>query len=69
LDYSNSNSSFLFLDLNQSKLQYSKTPLDSDFANIVLPDSSYRAVLKDPIGLQALLKKEKYSATNEFTAH
>ena len=60
---------FLFFDLKHSNLQYSKTPLDGDFANIVLPVSSYQNVLKDPIGFQALIKQEKYSATNRFTAH
>jgi hypothetical protein len=60
---------FLFFDFKHSTLQYSKTPLDGDFANIVLPVSSYQEVLNDPFGLKALCKQEKYSATNRFTAH
>lgn len=60
---------FLFFDLKHSTLQYSKTSLDGDFTNIVLPVSSYQNVLNDPIGFQALIKQEKYSATNRFTAH
>jgi len=60
---------FFFFDLKHSCLQYSKTPLDGDFANIVLPVSSYQTVLNDPLALRALIQQEKYPATNRFTTH
>ena len=60
---------FLFFDLKHSSLQYSKTPLDGDFANIVLPVSGYQTVLSDPLALRVLIQQEKYPATNRFTAH
>jgi hypothetical protein len=60
---------FLFFDLKHSSLQYSKTPLDGDFANIVLPVSGYQTVLSDPLALRSLIQQEKYPATNRFTAH
>jgi len=51
---------FLFFDLKHSNLQYSKTPQDGDFANIVLPVSGYQTVLSDPLALRVLIQQEKY---------
>jgi hypothetical protein len=50
-------------------LQYHHTKIDGDFAGIVLPNEWYARVLKDPLGIDALLKQEKYQATNRFTTH
>lgn len=49
--------------------QYNRTVIDGDFARIVLPDVWYERVLSDPLGLDALTKKEEYAATNRFSAH
>jgi len=59
----------ILIDLMHSRLQYSKTPLDGDLPAIVMPDNSYKTVLEDPIGYQAIFKGKKYAATNRFTAH
>lgn len=57
------------IDLNHSILQYSLSPLDGDFSAIVNPGGSYKSVLDDPIGKEAILNGVHYPATNRFTAH
>ena len=60
---------FLLFDIQYSVVQYTKAPIDGDFANIVLPDENYKQVLKDPMGINMLVNQEKHPATNRFTAH
>jgi hypothetical protein len=60
---------FLLFDIQYSVLQYTKAPIDGDFANIVLPDENYKQILKDPMGINMLVNQEKHPATNRFTAH
>jgi hypothetical protein len=59
----------IIIDINHSLLQYSMTPLDGDIAAIVNPGESYKLVLEDPLGKDAILYDSHYAATNRFTAH
>jgi hypothetical protein len=50
------------------KQNYGKR-LDGDLVSIVLPGENYAKVLTDPFGLNVLLYKEKYGATNRYFCH
>ena len=59
----------LLLDLGYSALQHYHCPMDGDMGGLIVPAPHYGEVLHDPLGLKALLKGEKYYATNRFFAH
>lgn len=59
---------FLILDVAYSFFQHSKTYLDGDIANIVMPSPSYNKVLTDPFGVSAM-KGEMYPGPNRYFAH
>ncbi|MBK8503557.1 MAG: hypothetical protein IPL46_15895 [Saprospiraceae bacterium] len=61
----------LLVDISYSFYQHYQMPIGGDIAQIVLPSSSsgYHIVLKDPLGLRALLNGEYYSNPNRFFAH
>ena len=58
----------IMADLVFSFRQYNNSPVDGDFAYIVLGAAPYDKVLTDPLGISAL-KGETYAAPNRYTAH
>lgn len=61
---------FLFLlDVVYSFVQHYETFLDGDMANIVMPSPAYEKVLKDPFGVNVVLKGEMYPGPNRYFAH
>ena len=48
---------------------YYNTSVDGDIAAIVCPGKEYSKVLQDPLGLNVILKDQKYAATNRFFLH
>lgn len=58
----------LVIDLVFSFIQYFNSPIDGDFAPIVLGAPPYDRVLVDPFGM-GVLQGESYAATNRFSAH
>lgn len=57
------------IDIGYSFIQHYQMPLDGDLGPITLPSEAYKKVLKDPFGLQVLLKNEVYPAPNRYFAH
>lgn len=62
---------FLLADLSFSFYQHYHMPVGGDMAEIVIPSpgKEYDRVLHDPLGLDALLHREKYANPNRFFAH
>ena len=59
----------LLVDISFSFRQHTRIGLDGDMALIIVPSTSYKKVLDDPLGFSVLTKKESYPATNRFFAH
>ena len=60
---------FLLADLAYSFFQHYHATLDGDMAAIILPAPHYAQVLRDPLGLQALLEGAYYGGSNRFIPH
>jgi hypothetical protein len=61
----------LILDLGYSFYQHYHMPLGGDLGQNILPtpETGYYQVLKDPLGLNVLLRDKVYSNPNKFFAH
>lgn len=60
---------FLLADLAYSFFQHYHATLDGDMADIILPAPRYAHVLRDPLGLHALLDGAYYGGSNRFMPH
>jgi hypothetical protein len=61
-------SCFIMFDLVFSAMRYHQLPIDGDFSRIAVP-LNYDYVLKDPIGIQAIIKDTSYAGAGRFTCH
>lgn len=59
---------FIVADLGISFNQYYNSPIDGDVTSIVLPTAKYKAVLKDPCGIEMIASDTTYSEPNRFFA-
>lgn len=60
---------FIVFDLSVSFMHYYWSPVDGDFAPIVLPDPVYKPLLSDPLGIKPLIEGSRYIGPNRFFAH
>lgn len=61
-------SCFIMCDLVFSVVSYHQLPIDGDFPRITVP-LNYDYILKDPIGIQAIIKDTTYAGAGRYTCH